>query len=563
MNWDDYEYGRSPRQGSIGSLGSHVQFEAPYTPPTSDCHHVPRPNGGDGDGEANEVLRHRRFVLHSLSPLPSSKVIRFPFSQQDAGGAEQRARNRSSLSIRINSIAQAGGPNSLENFARSWSRAAGYVFLERTPSFVISDQGDDTLGARRSGDTPSPIERRSLLRQQLEREGTSPESAIDDESDTRQQDEEAAPQGEAVHSTSEGGTTILEHAPYLASPFASNYGGIYGSLSSRVNEPSMRRAGELYREQRMKGRQDPDKEQQPLLTKVIEQKDGKRIQIVIGQSTLPQTVFNSINVLIGVGLLSLPLGVKLSGWLIGMVFLFLAAVVTRYTAGLLTKCLDLDPALVTFSDIAWKAFGPKARLATGLLFTAELIAACVALVVLFADSLDALVPGRGIVEWKIICGLILIPLSFVPLRYLSFTSVLGILSCLGIVILIFVDGIIKPDSPGSLRQPAIAPLFPDRWSSLPLSFGLLMSPWGGHSVFPNIYRDMRHPKKYTRAINYTYIFTYALDVSVAVAGFLMFGQGVLDEITSNILETNGYPEAISLCIFVFIAIIPLTKIPLK
>lgn len=26
-------------------------------------------------------------------------------------------------------------------------------------------------------------------------------------------------------------------------------------------------------------------------------------------------------------------------------------------------------------------------------------------------------------------------------------------------------------------------------------------------MFPNIYRDMRHPKKYPRAVNYTYIFT--------------------------------------------------------
>ena len=26
-------------------------------------------------------------------------------------------------------------------------------------------------------------------------------------------------------------------------------------------------------------------------------------------------------------------------------------------------------------------------------------------------------------------------------------------------------------------------------------------------MFPNIYRDMRHPWKYNRAINYTYIFT--------------------------------------------------------
>ena len=56
---------------------------------------------------------------------------------------------------------------------------------------------------------------------------------------------------------------------------------------------------------------------------------------------------------------------------------------------------------------------------------------------------------------------------------------------------------------------------------------------------------------------------YLLDLSLAVAGLLMFGDEVRDEVTSNILLTRSYPEAISVCIVVFIAIIPLTKIPLK
>lgn len=85
----------------------------------------------------------------------------------------------------------------------------------------------------------------------------------------------------------------------------------------------------------------------------------------------------------------------------------------------------------------------------------------------------------------------------------------------------------------------MAGLFPQRWSTIPLSLGLLMcryfythatgfvadrvsAPWGGHSVFPNIYRDMRHPKKYTRAINYTYIFTVRIvqrDISESSANY--------------------------------------------
>lgn len=56
---------------------------------------------------------------------------------------------------------------------------------------------------------------------------------------------------------------------------------------------------------------------------------------------------------------------------------------------------------------------------------------------------------------------------------------------------------------------------------------------------------------------------YVLDLSMAVAGLLMFGEHVRDEITSNIFRTEGYPQSLSVCIVVFIAIIPLTKIPLK
>ena len=166
-------------------------------------------------------------------------------------------------------------------------------------------------------------------------------------------------------------------------------------------------------------------------------------------------------------------------------------------------------------------------------------------------------------EWKIVCGFVLLPLGFLPLRLLSFTSILGILSCLGIVTFVLVDGLIKPHSPGSLREPATTYLFPSNWMTLPIAIGILMSPWGGHSVFPNIYRDMRHPYKYRKSVNVTYTFTFSLDLFMAVIGFIMYGDGVKDEITSNVLTTEGYPQWINVFIVICIAIIPLTKIPLN
>ena len=98
-----------------------------------------------------------------------------------------------------------------------------------------------------------------------------------------------------------------------------------------------------------------------------------------------------------------------------------------------------------------------------------------------------------------------------------------------VVIAVIVDGLLKPHQPGSLLEPAKTYLFPSHWTTVPLSFGLLMcewcsflrldkysllmavAPWGGHAIFPNIYRDMRHPHKYSKGVDITYIFTVRLD----------------------------------------------------
>ena len=129
----------------------------------------------------------------------------------------------------------------------------------------------------------------------------------------------------------------------------------------------------------------------------------------------------------------------------------ISALVTNYTGKLLARCLDRSPnkSLVTYSDIAYIAYGHKSRIFVSILFSLELVATCVALVVLFSDSLNALFPQIGKTPLKIIAGFVLTPLSFVPLRVLSFTSILGILSTfcsklvlnatLGLVLMLIID----------------------------------------------------------------------------------------------------------------------------
>ncbi|KAL2866324.1 putative transporter [Aspergillus lucknowensis] len=435
-----------------------------------------------------------------------------------------------SFSVRIR---QAGGANSIDNFARSWQRAACFpeVFPRRS-SFATADSDEGWYPS--GGDIIRPqVSPRADLNPSL----TWPFLADNWLAGSRQRD----------------GAGLLE----------SSLGTSYGTMSSRVSESTRKHVIEFHRQQQTQTEPVDGHGGEPLLVKQVQLDDGTQENVVVGQSTVPQTVFNSVNVLIGVGLLSLPLAMKNAGWLLGIIFLLFAAVTTAYTAKVLAKCLDVDRSLVTYADLAYISFGHHARVVISLLFCLELLGACVALVVLFADSLHVLFPGISIPQWQVICGLILVPLSFVPLRFLSVTSILGILSCTSIVAIICVDGFIKPNAPGSLREPARTYLFPENWGTLPLSFGLVMSPWGGHGVFPNIYRDMRHPYKYGRSLWVTYIFTYSLDCTMAILGWMMFGNTIRDEVTANVLTMKEYPQLLSICIIAFIAIIPITKVPLN
>ena len=246
--------------------------------------------------------------------------------------------------MRLNALAQVGGVNSIQNFAQSWTRAA--VFLEvapQRPSFILSTDSDtqdeeETIHYGRTDTEGGMVPKPSLLRAHLE--ASSPGDAIDDDAFLSESDPNTPRPLNYKESEAKrlGSDMISVHGsmrgipPHLATPLAGSYGTSYGTVSSTFNESTMAQANRLWKQQ-----QDHiEGERTPLIVKEVEQ-DGKIILAIAGQSTLPQTILNSTNVLIGVGLLSLPMGIKYAGWLLGTAFLLLSAVTTAYTAKLLAK----------------------------------------------------------------------------------------------------------------------------------------------------------------------------------------------------------------------------------
>jgi vesicular inhibitory amino acid transporter len=209
---------------------------------------------------------------------------------------------RSSIAMRLSSITHVGGVNSIENFARSLTRATGFHEINpRQPAFILADDGpeegpEDDLeyGSVRTESGHFP--RAGLSKQNLDND--SPENAVDDQSvvgtpprfihrkssdiDHRISDVGSLP------GSMRGGQSIFAIAPHLGTPLAGSYGASYGTLRSNLNESSMAHAGQLWKQQQAAGANALDGEHMPLIVKEVEQ-DGKIVYVVEGQSTLYQT----------------------------------------------------------------------------------------------------------------------------------------------------------------------------------------------------------------------------------------------------------------------------------
>jgi vesicular inhibitory amino acid transporter len=182
---------------------------------------------------------------------------------------------------------------------------------------------------------------------------------------------------------------------------------------------------------------------------------------------------------------------------------------------------------------------------------------------LFGDSFAIVFPLAGANVFKAAIVAITFCLSFVPLSVLSVSSLVGVLCSCGVLAVTVYCGLVTGAAGGgSILHPAETYFWPRHYSNLLVSLGVFMAPWGGHVVFPELYRDMRHPAKYDKCANITFLFACGMDLLIGAIGFLMFGPDCRDSFAKNLMIQQNFPRWISPAICVLMAALALFKTPL-
>eukprot|EP00199_Chlamydomonas_sp_CCMP681_P000942 CAMPEP_0119103356 /NCGR_PEP_ID=MMETSP1180-20130426/1798_1 /TAXON_ID=3052 ORGANISM="Chlamydomonas cf sp, Strain CCMP681" /NCGR_SAMPLE_ID=MMETSP1180 /ASSEMBLY_ACC=CAM_ASM_000741 /LENGTH=441 /DNA_ID=CAMNT_0007087827 /DNA_START=206 /DNA_END=1531 /DNA_ORIENTATION=- len=283
----------------------------------------------------------------------------------------------------------------------------------------------------------------------------------------------------------------------------------------------------------------------------------------LGTSTFPQAVLNVINVMCGVGLLSLPFALKSSGW-VGILLLWLMGFVANYTGKALVECANevsrrrqLVGQVVGYEEIAEEAFGKVGRAIVSAIIYVELFGTCCLLFILEGDNMFSLMGAKALApiatnasHYMLLAAAVMIPTVWLPnLSSLSFLGVFGVAATCAVVASVAFTLCSGSFVAGAVTDPAL-------WATLPLVFGIMTFCYSGHGVFPAIQASMKTPEDFPQVLNVAYLAVTLLCTFVGMAGYHMYGSAAADVVIFNL------PTALATVCSCLLLINPIAKFAL-
>ncbi|XP_027337583.1 amino acid transporter AVT1H [Abrus precatorius] len=279
-------------------------------------------------------------------------------------------------------------------------------------------------------------------------------------------------------------------------------------------------------------------------------------------SSFTHAVINMVGMLIGLGQLSTPYAVEKGGWVSAFMLIGLG-VMCAYCSHILGKCLKKNPKLRSFVDIGKHAFGAKGRLIASTFFYMEIFMSLVSYTISLHDNLIKVFLGTNLKLHlakfsssqllTVVAVLITLPSLWIrDLSSISFLSTVGILMSLLIFMCVAATAIF-----GGVKANHTIPVL--QLHNFPSISGLYIFGYGGHIVFPDLYKAMKDPSKFTKVSIVSFTVVTTIYTTLGFMGAKMFGNDIKSQITLSMP-----PEQIVTKIALWATVLtPMTKYALE
>ncbi|KAK9806857.1 hypothetical protein WJX72_005136 [[Myrmecia] bisecta] len=266
---------------------------------------------------------------------------------------------------------------------------------------------------------------------------------------------------------------------------------------------------------------------------------------VAGASVL-QTASNVINVFMGIGLLSMPYAMRLSG---GVGLLALAATTALFclSGKLIVHAFDRlpDSAPHTYPALGVAALGPAGRyVVAGFALSEFFGGSCILLVVMWQE-LVTLLPDHGVLGLTplafaaLLAGAATIPLLLIPsFHKLSWLSMAGCISSVLVTLTVMAAVGFDPDRS---RMPDQPPAGHVAFAGLSIfqSVGIFAVSVSGHSSLPVLRSSMKNRQDFDIVLNLAFGSMFIVYGLVSSCGYYYFGSAASELITTD-LATNSF-----------------------
>lgn len=203
----------------------------------------------------------------------------------------------------------------------------------------------------------------------------------------------------------------------------------------------------------------------------------------------------------GLGQLSTPYALENGGW--ASAFLLIGLGITcAYGSHLLGKCLDKNPKSRNYTDIGQHAFGTKGRVIAATFIYMEIFMALVSYTISLHDNLSTVflgmhlkVPSLNLSTSQLLT--VMAVLVALPSLWLRDLSSISFLSSGGIFMSLLIFATVACTAiSGAVKANQPIPVL--KLDNIPAISGLYIFSYAGHIVFPDLYKAMKDPSKFTK-----------------------------------------------------------------